>query len=137
MPESVFEKISQFYYELTASEKKTADYILANRQSSQYLSIAELADESGVAEATISRFCRRLGYKGFHAFKLAIANAAYSNSAEAGILSGPVEEGDTTEEMSQKLFSADQEAMRQTLDFIKGEDIRTSVDWFHAAPSLR
>lgn len=133
MPESVFEKISQLYYELTASEKKAADYILANRQHSQYLSIAELADESGVAEATISRFCRRLGYKGFHAFKLAIANAAYSNSAEAGILSGPVEEGDTTEEMSQKLFSADQEAMRQTLDFIKGEDIRTSVDWFQEA----
>ena len=70
MSESVFDKISAAYYELTAAEKKTADFIMANRGRSQYLSIAELAEYSGVAEATVSRFCRRLGYKGFNAFRL-------------------------------------------------------------------
>ena len=133
MPESVFDKISHAYYELTASEKKTADYILSNRQNSQYLSIAELADVSGVAEATISRFCRRLGYKNFHAFKMAIANAAYGTTRDAGILSGPVMPEDTLEEMSQKLFSANQDAMHQTLDLINPETIRQSVDLFLAA----
>ena len=128
MPESVYDKISRVYYELTRAEKKTADYILLHRENCQFLSIAGLAEESGVAEATISRFCRSLGYKNFQAFKLAIANAAYGTLSDAGILSGPVQPEDTLQEMSQKLFSADQDAMRQTLDLIDPESIQKSVD---------
>lgn len=133
MSESVFDKISAAYYELTAAEKKTADYIMANRGRSQYLSIAELAEYSGVAEATVSRFCRRLGYKGFNAFRLALANASYSLTPEAGLLSGPVESGDSFSEMCQKLYSADQSAMHQTLELIDEERISRAADLMHAA----
>ena len=38
-----------------------------------YLSITELSDLIGVGEATILRFCRKIGYKGYQDFKLAIA----------------------------------------------------------------
>lgn len=133
MSESVFDKISAAYYELTAAEKKTADYILANRGRSQYLSIAELADYSGVAEATVSRFSRRLGYKGFNAFRLALANASASLTPDAGVLSGPIESSDSTEEMCQKLFSADQAAMYETLELIDPEKIRRAADLLQAA----
>ena len=54
MPNShpdVFETISQSYYELTTAERKAADYVMKNRDKTQYLSIGELAEESGVAEA--------------------------------------------------------------------------------------
>ena len=133
MNESVFDKISAAYYELTAAEKKTADYIMANRGRSQYLSIAELAEYSGVAEATVSRFSRRLGYKGFNAFRLALANASYSLTPEAGLLSGPIESTDSFAEMCQKLCSADQAAMHQTLELIDEEKIRRAADMLHAA----
>ena len=52
-----------------------ADYVLAHKTDVQFMSISELAYESGVAEATISRFCRRLKLKGYNAFKLAVAKA--------------------------------------------------------------
>ncbi|MCR5072554.1 MAG: MurR/RpiR family transcriptional regulator [Clostridiales bacterium] len=133
MSESVIDKISAAYYELTASEKKTADYVMNNREHAQYLSIAELAEYSGVAEATVSRFCRRLGYKGFNAFRLALANAAYSIAPEAGLLSGPIETTDSFEQMCEKLYSADQAAMRQTLELIDPEKIRAAVDMLYAA----
>ncbi len=132
MAESVFEKISRDYYELTAAEKRTADYVMANQERCQELSIAELAELSGVAEATVSRFCRRLGYKGFNAFKLAIANASAAG-ADSGVLSGPVAEGDSVEEMCQKLYSADQDAMFQTLELIEPEKIRKAADLLWAA----
>ena len=45
---SVFETISREYYSLTASEKKTADYLMAHQEESQYMSIADLAEESGI-----------------------------------------------------------------------------------------
>ena len=136
MPENVFDKISRAYYELTAAEKRTADYLLANRESCHMLSIAQLAEKSGVAEATISRFCRSLGYKSFHAFKIALAGAAYSAPAAAHILSGPVEPGDTREEMFQKIYSAEQDALRQTLDLADAEMIRKSVDCLEKAPRV-
>lgn len=133
MGESVFDRISEVYYELTGAEKKTADFIMENRERSQYLSIAELADCSGVAEATVSRFCRRLGYKGFNAFKLAIANAAVLHTPDAGVLSGPVEASDTIQAMCQKLYAADQAAMLQTLELIDPDTIRQAADMLHAA----
>ncbi len=133
MNESVFDRISAAFYELTSAEKKTADFILNNRGHSQYLSIAELAEYSGVAEATVSRFCRRLGYKGFNAFRLALANAAASLTPDAGMLSGPIESGDSTEEMCQKLFSAEQTAMYETLELIDPAKIRKAADLLTAA----
>lgn len=54
------ETISEAYYSLTAAEKRCADYVLAHQQEAQFLSITELAEVSNVAEATVSRFCRRL-----------------------------------------------------------------------------
>lgn len=57
----------------TKSEMKICDYINGHHETVMYLSITELADLIGVGEATILRFCRKIGYKGYQDFKLAIA----------------------------------------------------------------
>ena len=123
---NVFDTISQSYYELTAAERKTADYVLKNRDRSQYLSIGELAEESGVAEATVSRFCRRLGYKGYNAFKLAIANAGAPklNTAAAD---KPLRESDDPIELARKLYAVESEAMLQTLSLLRATELDRAV----------
>ncbi|MBU5595449.1 MurR/RpiR family transcriptional regulator [Amphibacillus sp. MSJ-3] len=65
--------LEQHRYHLTKSEKKIYDYISERRDTIIYDSLTELADNSGVAEATALRFFRKLGYNGFQAFKLAYA----------------------------------------------------------------
>ena len=134
--ESVFEKISREYYELTASEKKTADFVMNNQHDTQYMSIAELAEASDVAEATVSRFCRRLGYKGYNAFKLAVANSAAVIKHDAGALYGQVEETDSFEDMCSKLYSADTAAMGQTMELLNAEAVKTAVDILEAADKV-
>ena len=134
MAENVFETISSRYYDLTGAEKKTADYVLANKEQCRSLSIAALASLSGVAEATVSRFCRRLGYSGYNAFKLAIAGAAAPQEEE--ILSGPVLPTDSMEEMCRKLYAADQGAMRETLELIDEESILRAADMILAADRI-
>lgn len=52
--QDIFETISSQYFQLTNSEKKVADYVLAHRMDAQYMSISELAEECAVADATIS-----------------------------------------------------------------------------------
>ena len=128
---NVFETISREYYDLTASEKKTADYLMAHQEESQYMSIAELAEESGVAEATVSRFCRRLGYKGYNAFKLAIANSTARMRQEPGTPAGA--EGGSLEEIAQRLCEVDSGALTQTLGLLDSEAIGRAVDLLRKA----
>ena len=60
----VFIQINREYYHLTSAEKKIADYLLANREESQFMSISDLAEQAEVAEAPVSVFCRRVGFRG-------------------------------------------------------------------------
>ncbi|MBO5568927.1 MAG: MurR/RpiR family transcriptional regulator [Clostridia bacterium] len=131
-PRDVFETISQSYYELTASERKTADYVMRNRERSQFLSIGELAEESGVAEATVSRFCRRLGYKGYNAFKLAIANAC-APVPEHAALDAPIEPGDDTAALASKLYATENEALLETLALLNSEAVEQAVEILRGA----
>lgn len=126
--QNVFEKISSEYYGLTASEKKTADFVLASQGDTQFMSISELADASGVAEATISRFCRRLGYKGYNAFKLAVANSAAQSKSWGNPLSGEVHSDDSMEDVCRKLLHTNQDALNQTMEMIRPEAIRQAAD---------
>lgn len=135
MPENttVLEQISNEYYHLTAAEKKTADFVLSHLQETQFMSITELSEASGVAEATVSRFCRRLGYRGYNAFKLAIANTTSQQSQWANPLSGRVETGDSMDIMCQKLCSANVSAITQTMELIDSNAVREAVDMLEAA----
>lgn len=131
--ESVFTKINDEYYQLTASEKKTADYVMAHQREAQFMSISELAEASSVAEATVSRFSRRLGYKGFNAFKLALANSAARMRTDANPLSGEVLDDDSLTDVCRKLYAADVSAMTQTLELIKPDDIKAAADLLEKA----
>jgi DNA-binding MurR/RpiR family transcriptional regulator len=112
---NIFEIISHEYYAFTAAEKKLADHILANQDGIARLSISQLADGAGVAEATVSRFSRRMGFGGFVDFKLAAANASLRFKPANDPLSGQLEDGDTVEDICRKLYAAEAEAMAQTM----------------------
>ncbi len=135
MPENdIFERISNAYYHLTAAEKKVADYVVARQRDTQYMSISELAEACGVAEATISRFAKRLGCKGYNAFKLAVANSIAGRSAGVGNpLSGEVRAEDSVSDMCQKLFAAELDAMEQTMALLRPEAVTTAGDLLEKA----
>ena len=114
---SVQGRINAAYYKLTASEKKVADFLMGHLAEAQFLSISDLAESCGVAEATISRFCRRLGYGGYSAFKLAIAKSAVRSAPVEGAC-GEVSPKDTPRGMGEKLLHANPKAMAQTLELL-------------------
>ena len=115
--QSVFVHIGSEYYTFTAAEKKLADYILSAQDCISRMSISQLANACSVADATVSRFCRRLGYKGYPDFKLAIANASI-HRLEDNPLSGEITREDTLETISQKLLNASAMAMVQTREVL-------------------
>ena len=116
--QSVILKIGSDYYSLTPAEKRLADFILANQEKVVQLSISELARASAVAEATVSRFSRHMGYKSFPLLKLAVANATAQARLGDTPLSGQVEPQDDLPTMAQKLYRANTEAMLQTMEVL-------------------
>lgn len=133
--ENVFQLITREYYQLTASEKKLATFVMANGQRSQTMSISELAAACGVAEATISRFCRRMGYRGYSAFRLAIA-AATAERQDADPLSGEVQPEDTVPVLCAKLASTNIDAIRETQSLICPESIHAAADMLLSAGTV-
>lgn len=68
---SIEQRIKYIYNTLTKSERILADKIVEiDKKELIYLSITELADLVGVAEATIVRFCHKLDYSGYQDLKL-------------------------------------------------------------------
>lgn len=115
--QSVFVHIGSEYYTFTPAEKKLADYILSAQDCISRMSISELASACSVADATVSRFCRRLGYKGYPDFKIAIANS-FAHRLEDNPLSGEITREDSLETISQKLLNASAMAMVQTREVL-------------------
>ena len=129
----VFTRINREYSQLTGAEKKIADYILLRRQEYQYMSITEMAEVTDVAEATVSRFCRRLGYKGYGAFKLAVASSTSGGQRPMNPLCGEVQQEDSLGDMCQKIYAADVDAITQTLSLVDLAAVSKAADMLLAA----
>lgn len=61
---------------LTGSEKKVAEYVLKNYMRVLDFTVTELAEKAGVSDATVVRFCRSVGYKGYQDMKINLAQDA-------------------------------------------------------------
>lgn len=71
--QSVMGSICSSYERFFEAEKKIADYILGHKKEAVEMTVAELARASGTSDATVSRFCRRCGFKSYQNLKLALA----------------------------------------------------------------
>ena len=75
MSTNFWELLQQHQGDLTRSGRTVAEYLVQHAAEAQYLSISSLARECNVAEATVFRFCRSLGFEGYHEMRIALAQA--------------------------------------------------------------
>lgn len=66
---NILKQLEDELSDLTPSFQKIANYILINYKYIPAISSADLANSIGVSDASIVRFCQRMGYKGFAEFK--------------------------------------------------------------------
>jgi len=128
---NILDRIHASYYQLTAAERRVADYVLSQYRQVQFMSITQLAEECGAADATVSRFCRSLKLKGFNAFKLELAKYSASVAAE-GLPLRPIPP-DSPEGRCAEAGRLSQEAINQTIALVRTEDIEKTVSIFEQA----
>ena len=130
--QNIIERIHASYYQLTATEKKVADYVLAQRDQIQFMSITQLADECGVADASISRFCRSLKLKGFSAFKLELAQ----HTAPARAKAEAIPNEDSLLGRSQEVGRLAHEAVKQTVQLLQPAQVEKAVSLIEKAERI-
>ncbi|GGK41180.1 transcriptional regulator [Deinococcus malanensis] len=67
-------RIRQQATNLSPTLQRVAAYVSGHTESVMHMTITELATAALVSEATVTRLCRKLGFAGFHAFKIALAS---------------------------------------------------------------
>jgi RpiR family transcriptional regulator, carbohydrate utilization regulator len=60
---------------MTASESKVASLVLSKPNLATQLSISQMADQAGVSEPSVARFCKAIGFSGIKEFKLQLARS--------------------------------------------------------------
>ena len=107
MGTNFWDLLQQRQGQLTRSGHAVADYLLQHADEAQYLSISSLARECNVAEATVFRFCRALGFDGYHEMRIALAqaNATGTMSSQRELQPGASTET-LFEHASARLFTA-------------------------------
>lgn len=89
-------------------------YIKEHDDEVIYDSIMELSDYSGIGNATIVRFCKKLGFSGYPEFKVALAHEL-SSYMPGNVFSGPIEKDDSIETIAKKFYSVNLEALNTTI----------------------
>ena len=127
----ILERIHEAYYQLTAAERRVADYVIAQHEQAQFMSITQLAEECGTAEATVSRFCRSLKLKGFNAFKIELARHSVGGGTAA---QDQPEDTVTARSLESGRLAID--AVKQTVELVDPKQIRKAIRIIENAPHV-
>lgn len=119
---SVLGTIRTQYNTFSKAQKRFSDLLLTDMNFVLEHSITEVAEASGVAEATISRFCKQLGFKGYYDFRLSIVRDEKKEPSEK-MSSGVITQEDSVAVIAEKILSHDLAALKETCEMIKSDDI--------------
>lgn len=103
-------KIEAQWPDLSEKERAVAAFLLQDPKTFIAMSISAIAAQCGVSETVIIRLYRKLGYEGFHQFKIdiaqSLASGGYAPLAE-------IEAGDGMEAIKQKVFANARQALEE------------------------
>lgn len=116
-------------YEFTKTEKRIADIVLNNADKIIYITITEFSAMAEAGEATIIRFCRKLGFKGFQDFKVALAQEISIGTQGGNThLSAPIEKTDSLEIIAQKFYQISDKVLKETLLLLDYQILEKSAE---------
>lgn len=115
------------------NEKKIHEYISRNCADIIHLSITDLAERSDVSEAALVRFAKKLGYKGFQAMKINIAQDIVAPTQQ---IFQQLSEDDTLESLTRKVFASSVQSLNDTVNILNMSAVERAVDAIARAKRL-
>jgi RpiR family murPQ operon transcriptional repressor len=121
-------KLREMNESFTKTEKKIAEYILKNLEITKEKRAKELGELIGISQPSIIRFAKKLGYKGFPEFKIALSEAIIrKKTKKSKILHDKISIEDKNFEIIKKLGYQNIEAIKNTISLLNIEEIQEVV----------
>lgn len=119
---SVLGAICSSYDTFFEAEKKIADYMMENKAAVVDMTVGELARASGTSDATVSRFCRRCGFKGFHNLKLTLAREVLEDEQKEQSVSNDIDRGDIRQSL-QNILANKVAELTETVNMMDADNL--------------
>lgn len=113
--------------ELSANEKKIADFILTNSALIRDYSSQNLAASVGVSQSSIIKFSQKLDYRGFMDLKLAIHESVVKTQGGEQADENGLDSDPTTDSCPEQLYRMKNEALLTTMELNDEERILSAV----------
>ncbi len=130
-------QISSIKNEMSANEKKLADYILNNAALLRDYSSQQLARAVGVSQSSVVKFCQKLGYKGYPDLKLAINESVARNSNNGTSQPASSFANSALNEISDQLLKSKLEAISATIDLNKESSFISAIEAIKIAEKIQ
>lgn len=121
----VRDQIFSIYDSLYDAEKKAADYLIAHQEDVINMSVSELAQNCDTSQATIIRFCKKIGCGGFHQLKLKLAGEQSRQEEPAASNEINI---DNMEQSLHNIMTSKVEEIKATFHNFDKKDLRQVVD---------
>lgn len=121
----VRDQIFSIYDSLYDAEKKAADYLIAHQEDVINMSVSELAQNCDTSQATIIRFCKKIGCGGFHQLKLKLAGEQSRQEEPAASNEINI---DNMEQSLHNIMTSKVEEIKATFHNFDKKDLREVVD---------
>jgi RpiR family carbohydrate utilization transcriptional regulator len=124
-PHNIINAIETSHENLRKSERKVAEFVVAQPSDVIHMRIVDLAQQCGVSEPTVVRFCRGIGCSGFQDFKLLLAQYVAHNP---GYQQFSLNEHDSAREYTVKVFDSIMDTLQKVRDRVEVTAIERAVD---------
>ncbi|WP_294379026.1 MurR/RpiR family transcriptional regulator [uncultured Clostridium sp.] len=133
---SIINTIYSEYANFFEAEKKIAQYALNNPSLLIEMTISELAEAAGTSDATVTRFCRKCGMKGFHHFKITLAKELADDSKKDVKASGNISEQNIKDSLNSIMLNKIEE-MKQTISSINEIQLKEILNLLKNARTIQ
>jgi len=123
--------------DMSANEKKLADYILNNSALLRDYSSQQLARVVGVSQSSVVKFCQKLGYKGYPDLKLAINESVARSSGTAGSSVVNSFANSALNDISEQLLKSKLDAISATIELNKESSFITAIEAIKKAEKIQ
>lgn len=124
MSKNCLGKIRSHYSRLSEKERKIANYILNNPEKIIHCTISDISEDLNVADATVFRFCKRIGFKGYQAMKIALAAEIIEPIQQ---IHEEISDLDSEKTIVEKIFHSNITTLNRTLNLIDEKTIESAV----------
>ena len=128
--------IQLLYNQLTKTEKKIADYVSKNVNQVLFMSITELADACKVADASVYRFCRTIGVKGYQEFKMKLSLSMASTDEGTEKENKNPKTPDSARKMLDDILESHISVLKETHLLLKWDEIERVVGMMEKAKNI-